>query len=1534
MLLGSILLTGCGWATGGVAGLTGGSSSGGGGNATPTVSDVSVSDTRTSPATIRYTLSDNESNSVSVQLFYRVSGGPPVAIRLPEGGGRQDDLPTSQTGVVHTSSWDFATQLGASFLEDVTVEVHVLGESPGTDFPDPIIQSTLVDLGNDPPSIASVVAPAMEAVGIVPVDMIVSDSSSDLVTVRLSYDLIGDDPDLGFRAASLAGQAPPNILATPTGSAFTFFWDAIEDTDFSEHDVTLRLQPFDGDLEGAFQEAPVRIDNNSEPIAVLNSANFVLNPDTRRGIPLAFEIIDGDEQTGEAAQEVTLVFQWRRANESFKNLPSGIDEIEAILADPTQRAEFQIATERPLIYEGQTAFEASFPSDDSIVRLPELSSSASALVERGENSPEIGLNQELEIFRSSETPFVLDMEDGSLTNVVASLPTDRGISALALEALDGGGWQIRQVDLTTGNVMSVFASDPNAGTPTTMTFETKGETLLVASNQGPVWQVQRVTNRKITDLISADGSTEMGEARGIASLGETSALLTVGNSLLQLNYVNGQPATATELFSPSTGTGPLQTPWGVVLNPLDKDQVIVAENGANRILSISLGKLTKTEVVANGIGFPSPQSIAFDRSGARLLVVTDTDPGDGENELRGIEINDAADIDADGLADREVFELLPGTTGASNPVGEIGSVATDQAGVRLVTLSTQGNLAVGGGVEQVRTIIAYEPTTQIVRVSQAFDPPFEPATARKKWRIVDRLPDEFQASPQGAAGIFVWDSTDLPEGGGIVFRLVPFDTEIGIESRTREPKTITSELDGQTFFLGDQASTPNPESVVTADLDGDGDLDIVSANSSGSSLTVFFQTNPAEFTPGPILVTDESSFPQSVATGDLDGDGDLDIISANRGSFIDAIGSSITLFFQTTPGEFSPGQILGDEITTPNPVSVATGDLDNDGDLDFITANSLGSHLTLFFQTSPGLFALGRTLGDSKLTSNPGEVTLADLDRDGDLDIISANLGFLASEDGNNLSIFKQTTPGEFALAQLLGDLTTTGTPVGVETGDFDGDGDLDIVSANDGTSNLTIFAQTDGGSFELATTVGGVSITPSPTSVTAEDFDGDDDLDLIVTNTVGGKDLVVFLQVEPGDYRPGPSLGQSSSSRSVATADFDGDGRLDVVIANSFSNNLTVALNSTAGSFTPGLILGNGSLTDAPFRVVLADCDQDGDLDIVSANSLSSNLAIFFQTTPGSFTQTSKLGDETSTSGTRSVAAGDIDGDGDIDLVSANTLSDTLSIFVQTSPGEFLLGQTIGGPGMTVAPISVAIADLDSDGDLDIVSGNGRVGGDAQLSDITLFFQTAPLAFTLGATLGGNGSTPFPNAIATDDLDQDGDIDIATANTVGNNITLFFQASPGVFVSGPVLGDATTTLGPQQLITRDFNSDGKPDILSANSMSNNMILFFQVSPGMFTQGPTIGGLTTTFGIQSVTSGDLDLDGDLDLVVPNGFINTVRIFTQISPGTFLPGKTLDIGAGFNSPFHIAVGDLDGDGDPDIVSANLFGDSLSLFFNAH
>jgi hypothetical protein len=226
-----------------------------------------------------------------------------------------------------------------------------------------------------------------------------------------------------------------------------------------------------------------------------------------------------------------------------------------------------------------------------------------------------------------------------------------------------------------------------------------------------------------------------------------------------------------------------------------------------------------------------------------------------------------------------------------------------------------------------------------------------------------------------------------------------------------------------------------------------------------STLTVFLQTGAGVFDPVPSLTLRSiaTTFcPNSLAAADLDGDTDL--VNSNL------CGSTLTVFFQTAAGVFDPvpSLTLGNAATTNGPSAVAVADLDGNGSADLVSASNFSDTLAVFFQTGAGVFdpLPSQTMGSLTTTGYPGGVALADLDLDGDVDLVSANVG-LEPIVSSSLTVFFQTGPGVFDTTPSL----TLRDPGGMTDGavdlaaaDLDGDGDADIVSANGGIGTLTVF--------------------------------------------------------------------------------------------------------------------------------------------------------------------------------------------------------------------------------------------------------------------------------------------------------------------------------------------------------------------------------------------------------------------------------------------------------------------------------------------
>jgi len=237
--------------------------------------------------------------------------------------------------------------------------------------------------------------------------------------------------------------------------------------------------------------------------------------------------------------------------------------------------------------------------------------------------------------------------------------------------------------------------------------------------------------------------------------------------------------------------------------------------------------------------------------------------------------------------------------------------------------------------------------------------------------------------------------------------------------------------------------------------------------------------------------------------------------------------------------------------------------------------------------------------------------------------------------------------------------------PRGIATADLNGDGHLDLLIANFGDSNVEIRSGNGHGSFVLGTlrSVYGVN---GP-DIAIGDLDRDGDLDFVVNNESHDSVLALYNNGSGTWFTPALPFAVEYFPRAVRLGDLDGDGDLDLVSSNYGMDNLSILL--AAGL---GVVRSAGSpVGTRPTGFVLADFDGDRDLDIAVANNEDNNVSILLNNGLGTFTG---AGGSPVAVGARptDVAAGDLDGDGDNDLVVANYGANTLTILRNNGSGAF----------------------------------------------------------------------------------------------------------------------------------------------------------------------------------------------------------------------------------------------------------------------
>ncbi len=472
------------------------------------------------------------------------------------------------------------------------------------------------------------------------------------------------------------------------------------------------------------------------------------------------------------------------------------------------------------------------------------------------------------------------------------------------------------------------------------------------------------------------------------------------------------------------------------------------------------------------------------------------------------------------------------------------------------------------------------------------------------------------------------------------------DLDVLSASRTDQKVAWYENLDGNGTFGDQQLITDLADgatSVFAADLDGDQDLDVVAASYNDNSVRWFENQGNGDFG-DEVLLTDTANRVTAVYVADLDADGDADIVYTSRDD--NTVAWFSNLGNETGTLEFAPDRVISLDDGGPNELYVA--DLDGDQLLDLAIAARPGGRVVWHKNLGEGIFDGPRIINDN--ADGASAVFAFDADADNDLDLVST------SRFDNKVSFYRNMDGlGTFSDEQVL---TEQGFLSGqyVGTGDVDGDGDNDVVAASFTRNTVSWFENVDGrGTF--------------------------------------GPERVI------SDRTNGPET--------ILIGDIDGDGDGDAISASYFDNKLAWYENLDGlGNFGRQRIISGDA--EGPEFISVADIDGDGDLDLMSA-SRGDNKVAWYENLDGKGNFGFQVIVSESLSEPTFVQAADIDGDGDLDIVANGYAADNSSLawFENVdSEGTFGLDNIVTLD--LQLPTSLDIADFDGDNDLDLVVSSG----------------------------------------------------------------------------------------------------------------------------------------------------------------------------------------------------------------------------------
>ncbi len=671
----------------------------------------------------------------------------------------------------------------------------------------------------------------------------------------------------------------------------------------------------------------------------------------------------------------------------------------------------------------------------------------------------------------------------------------------------------------------------------------------------------------------------------------------------------------------------------------------------------------------------------------------------------------------------------------------------------------------------------------------------------------------------------------------------------------------------------------NTTDIKAGDLDGDGDLDIIEGNTAQTNM-VWLGDGTGGFTQ--LVSVMGSYYTQSVFIADLDNDGDLDVVCGNAS----AGDVKNRVWFNDGVANFTDAG-LNDSLGSSDTMSVFAADLDRDGDMDFIAGNYAQAD-KVWINDGAGAFAdSGQSLG----SYNTNSIFGIDVDGDGDMDFIEGNNGADRILLNDGAASFTDS-------GQSLGLADTKH----IYSTDIDADGDADIIAANYGDDK--IWLNDGGGMF----TDSGQSLSSGLTdSFAAGDLDGDGDSDFIT-----GRDGTDYIWINDGSgtFSANAQTFLSIPSDAVEALDMDGDGDLDIYVGRYQSNNRVYINNNNhanAAPIAPALVgeptqeLSSDDAVDVTLEWTGGSDAETGDTDLLTYDVRVGTTGGGCEVFCGWFPKTAAwLGHRPGNAGAThgislSLPLGSY-------YWSVRTVDTTFKASSWAAEDTFTLfrpvfvdsGQELGSGDTN----ELCVADFTGNGHMDFVAVD-----DSSNDLLWVNFENGTFSDS-----GQGMNAAYSVDVSCADIDGDSDIDYIVALS-GNSNIVWKNNGTGTF-SQSTSFDSSDTEG---VVFADVDNDGDVDVIDGNSGTGNTVFLNDGSGSFSDSGQSLGVSNTT----DVFIADLDSDGDKDIYESNDGAGNV-VWMNDGTGVFSDsGQSL----GTDTTTKSFGADVDGDGDIDMIEGN-------------